>query len=295
MPDVPFDITGDEIHFGTDGGYGGFILYGWPDYDARMYLDALIEHVPHLASEYDGLPVEPQVVSIPANTRAVPPIPVDPVTPNPVDPVTSDPVDPVTPVPGTSNPVGSEETVVTLAINTHFVSPSRNPANISRITWSVRLSLPEDLSNGSYLWSGNSSTNDIHLNSNGSLGGILEDSTVNKMNLSAMIDADGNPPLVPLSEFFDISGDADLRSGTYTLTINGVPYVSTFTSSTGVFVSSRTLALGSSFNGTSCLGAGTRIAHASVALDGMEFWSISTSQGADVINANSWHRGGYVT
>ena len=63
-PNVPF-AEGDTLHFGTDGGYGGFILHGHPDYDAKLYLDALIEHVPQLdAAGYPGLPIEPQVISV---------------------------------------------------------------------------------------------------------------------------------------------------------------------------------------------------------------------------------------
>lgn len=60
-PVVPF-TTNDAVEFGGDGGYGQFILHGWPDYDAQMYLDALIETVPALLpAGYDGIPVEPQV------------------------------------------------------------------------------------------------------------------------------------------------------------------------------------------------------------------------------------------
>jgi hypothetical protein len=55
--------NGDIIDFGGDGQYGGFSIYGQPDYAARMYQDALIAHDPALytATGYYGVPVEPQV------------------------------------------------------------------------------------------------------------------------------------------------------------------------------------------------------------------------------------------
>lgn len=42
-PQEPF-ANGDKVEFGADGGYGGFILSGHPDYDAQLALDGLRAH-----------------------------------------------------------------------------------------------------------------------------------------------------------------------------------------------------------------------------------------------------------
>lgn len=56
--------AGDRIHFGTDGGYGGFGLHGYPDHDAMMYRDGLRVYEARLddgsATRYPGIPVRAQ-------------------------------------------------------------------------------------------------------------------------------------------------------------------------------------------------------------------------------------------
>lgn len=58
--------AGDRIHFGTDGGYGGFILHGWPDYDANLYRDGLRVFESRLDdgsdTRYPGIPVRAQEI-----------------------------------------------------------------------------------------------------------------------------------------------------------------------------------------------------------------------------------------
>lgn len=55
----------DRILLGNDGGYGGFILSGWPDYDAFLYRDGLRVYESRLddgtANRYPGIPVRVQV------------------------------------------------------------------------------------------------------------------------------------------------------------------------------------------------------------------------------------------
>ena len=57
--------TGDRILLGNDGGYGGFILSGWPDYDAFLYRDGLRVYESRLddgtANRYPGIPVRVQI------------------------------------------------------------------------------------------------------------------------------------------------------------------------------------------------------------------------------------------
>lgn len=59
-PVTPFS-NGDRVRFGTDGGYGGFILHGFPDYDAQLALDGLRAYEARLddgsAHAYPGAPV----------------------------------------------------------------------------------------------------------------------------------------------------------------------------------------------------------------------------------------------
>jgi len=82
-PVTPLE-DGEVIYFGADGGYGGFILHGYPDYDARLYKDALIAYLPELddgtALAYPGIPVEPQYIA----TVSIPDI-VAPTLSSPVD------------------------------------------------------------------------------------------------------------------------------------------------------------------------------------------------------------------
>ena len=59
-PQEPF-ANGDKVEFGADGGYGGFILNGHPDYDAQLALDGLRAHEARLDDStlyaYPGSPV----------------------------------------------------------------------------------------------------------------------------------------------------------------------------------------------------------------------------------------------
>ncbi|MCE6967566.1 putative Ig domain-containing protein [Cereibacter sphaeroides] len=69
--------AGDRIHWSTEGGSGGWILHGWPDYDARLYRDGLRVYEARLddgsATRYPGIPVRAQeiyTVLAPADTTA---------------------------------------------------------------------------------------------------------------------------------------------------------------------------------------------------------------------------------
>ena len=85
----------DKIEFGQDGGHGEFILYGWPDYNACLYFDALIEHIPSLAvADYPGLPIEPQLVSTLSGISAAPTVSASFFTMSGIGPVFEDPYNP---------------------------------------------------------------------------------------------------------------------------------------------------------------------------------------------------------
>lgn len=60
VPQIPF-ANNDVVHFGSDGSYGGFILQGYRDYDARLALDGLRAYEPRLddgtAYGFPGAPV----------------------------------------------------------------------------------------------------------------------------------------------------------------------------------------------------------------------------------------------
>jgi hypothetical protein len=58
---------GDAVSWGMDGGYGAFVLHGWPDLDAHLYRDGLRAFEARLAAPmaadgrtYPGLPVRNQ-------------------------------------------------------------------------------------------------------------------------------------------------------------------------------------------------------------------------------------------
>jgi len=271
-PDEAF-VDGDQIKFGSDSGLGAFILHGYEDYDAHMYLDMLIEHIPSLAAEYDGLPLEYGYEA----------------TATGIDTGDDD---------GGDIDDGTDPTTffTTSGTGPSFVDPNNVPANTSRIRHTASLRPTSAMAGHSgvrLLFGQESQGMDVSIRPNASDFDIL----LTKIEDSSRAKLGGSTASIysaPYGVWSDFEFDADLTANTFTLSVNGsVVHTETLTAGTGTFQANRELSALSNSSGVLQMFTGLDVKHLEMFLttDGLETSHKVITGDAATVNIDPWKIG----
>ena len=258
-PDEPFE-NGDQIGFGMDGGYPHCILSGSPDYDARLYRDALIAHVPAWdGAGYPGLPVQPQFAGVASNITVV-------VAPEPTDRLTTD---------------GAA----------WFAGPSGPGAGVTKITNQATFNVAAISAAYAYLFSQSSTGNDVQLLNNRTVRvSKVEDTAGTALVSSQFVKLGGVNYVVPSGDF-TITVVTNWTAHTVNVTINGIvmDVINFTTAGDGAANPTRELLVGNVPAGTYGLPAGSTIKDASILLNDVAYKSFPNDAAA--ANTDGWKAG----
>ena len=173
----------------------------------------------------------------------------------------------------------------------YFVDPSNTPSGTNNIEYRMKLYHPTSVPNAQRMGAQASTGCDFFIQSNGSITATAEDGTGAKFATNLVVAPTGT---IVADDWQDIVLECDATAEQFVVTVDGVTTTTPFTASgNGVFQNNRVLSLFATSTGVTPLPTGTRIADASIWLNGSLHKAISNT--AATANADAWHAGGDFT